>query len=150
LLFNFVVEYAIKRVQVNQDGLKLDGTHQILAYADDVNILVGSVHNVKENVEALVVATKEIGLDVNADKSKYMVTCQDRNAGRGHSVKINNISIERVEKLKYLGATLTDQNSIQEEIKSRLKLWNVYYHSVNNLYLSGCYLKKQRSRYTEL
>jgi hypothetical protein len=49
-----------KRVQVNQDGLKLNGTHQLLAYADDVNILGGRAHTVKENAEALLVATKEI------------------------------------------------------------------------------------------
>ena len=73
LLFNLALEYAIRRAQVNQEGLKLNGTHQLLAYADDVNILRGSIHTVKENAEALVVATKEIGLGVNADKTKYMV-----------------------------------------------------------------------------
>jgi hypothetical protein len=73
LLFNFTLEYAIRRVQVNRDGLKLNGTHQLLAYADDVNILGGSVQTVKENAEALVFATKEIGLEVNTDKIKYMV-----------------------------------------------------------------------------
>ena len=72
-LFNFVLENAIRRVQVKQDGLKLNGTHQLLAYADDVNILGGSVQTVRENAEALVVATKEIGLEVNADKTKYMI-----------------------------------------------------------------------------
>src|SRR5215813_13860923 len=81
LLFNFALEYAIKRVQVNQDGLKLNGTHQLLAYANDVNILGGSVDTVKENVEALVVATKETGLEVNADKTKYMVMSRNRNEG---------------------------------------------------------------------
>ena len=121
LLFNFPLEYAIKRVQVNQDDLKLNGTHQLLAYADDVNILGGSAHTVKENEEALLVATKEIGLKVNTDKTKYMVMSRDWNAGRGHSVKIDNNSTERVEEFKYLGTTLTDQNSIQEEIKSRLR-----------------------------
>jgi len=95
LLFNSVLEYAIKRVQVNQDGLKLNDTQQLLAYADDVNILVGSVHTVKENAEALVVAAKEIGLEVSADKTKYMCKSRDRNAGRGHSVKIDNSSIEK-------------------------------------------------------
>ena len=64
LFFNFALEYAIKRVQVNQDGLKLNGTHQLLAYGDVVNILGGSVHTVKGNAEALVVATKENGLVV--------------------------------------------------------------------------------------
>ena len=68
LLFNFALEYAIKTVQVNQDGLKLNGTHRLLAYAVDVNILEGSVHTVKKNAEALVAATKEIGLEVNAIK----------------------------------------------------------------------------------
>jgi hypothetical protein len=58
---------------VNQDGLKLNGTHQLLAYADDVSILGGSAHTVKENVEALVDATKEIELEVNADKTKYVI-----------------------------------------------------------------------------
>ena len=73
LLFNFALEYAVRRVQVNQDGLKLNGTHQLVVYVDDVNILGGSVHTVKENAEALVVASKEIGLEVNADKTKYIV-----------------------------------------------------------------------------
>jgi len=62
LLFKFVLEYAIRRVQVNQEGLKLNGTHLLLAYADDVNILGGSVHTVKENAESLVVDINEIGL----------------------------------------------------------------------------------------
>ena len=52
LLFNFALDYAIRRVQINQDGLKLNGTHQLLAYVDDVNILAGSVHILKENTEA--------------------------------------------------------------------------------------------------
>jgi hypothetical protein len=76
--------------------------------------VVSLVSRVKENAEALVAATKESGLEVNADKSKYMVMSRDRNAGRGHSVKIDNSSIERVEVFKYLGKTLTAQNSIQE------------------------------------
>src|SRR5215469_7821503 len=70
LLFNFDLEYANRRVQVNQDGLKLNGTHQLLAYADDVYILGRSVDTVKKNAETLVAATKEIGLEVNAHKTK--------------------------------------------------------------------------------
>ena len=74
MLFSFDFRYAIRRVQVNRDDLKLNGTHQLLAYADDVNILGGRVYTVKENAEALVVASKEIGLEVNADKTKYSDT----------------------------------------------------------------------------
>jgi len=70
MLFNFALEYAIRRIQVNRDGLKLNGIHQLLAYADDVNILAGSIHTLKENAEALVAATGEIGLEISADKTK--------------------------------------------------------------------------------
>jgi len=101
LLFNFALEWAIRRVQVNQDGLKLNDTHQLLVNADDVNILGGSMRVVKENA-ALVVAAKEIGLEVNADKTKYMVMSRDQNAGRNHSMKTNNSSFERVDEFKYL------------------------------------------------
>ena len=118
LLFNFTLQWAIRRVQVNQDGLKLNGTHQLLVYVDDVNILGGSVHTVKENTEALVVASKETGLEVNADETKYMVMSRYQNAGRSHGMKTDNSSFEKVEKFKFLVTTLTDQNCIQEEIKS--------------------------------
>ena len=97
---------------------------------------------VKENAEALVVATKEIGLEVNVDKTKYMIMSRDQNAGRSHSMKIDNSCIERVEEFKYLGATLTSKNSIQEEIKSRLKVGNACYYSVQNLLSSSLLSKK--------
>jgi len=69
------------KAQVNQCGLKLNGAYQLLVYADDVNILGGSVHTIEENTESLVVASKEIGLEVNADKTKYVFMPQDQNAG---------------------------------------------------------------------
>jgi len=82
LLFNFALEYAIRRVQVSQDGLKLNGTHQLLACADDVKILGGSIPTLKENAEASVAATGEIGLEISADKTKYMVMSRDFNTSK--------------------------------------------------------------------
>jgi len=103
--------------------------------------LGGRVYTIKENAEALVVASKENGLEVNADKTKYIVMSRDQNAGQSQNIKIGNSSFERVEEFKYLGATLTYQNSIQEEINSRLKSGNAYYRSLQNL-LSSILLSK--------
>jgi len=111
LLFNFALEYAIGRVQVHQDGLKLNDAHQLRAYADDVNILGGGIHILKENAESLVAPTREIGLEVSADKTKYMIMYRDQIAGQIHSVRFDNSTFERVENFKYLGTTLTIQNS---------------------------------------
>jgi hypothetical protein len=70
MVLNFALRFIIKGVQVNQDGWKLNGTCQLLAYAYDFDILGGSVHAIRKNTEALVVASKENGLQVNVDKTK--------------------------------------------------------------------------------
>ena len=85
-------------------------------------------------------AAREIGLEVSADKTKYMVMSRDQNAGRIHSVRMNNSTFERVEEFKYFCTTLTNQNAIQEEIKSRLRVGNACYYSVQNL-LSSMFTK---------
>ena len=104
-------------------------------------ILGGSIHTLKENAEALVAATRESGLEVSADKSKYIVKSLDQNAGRIQSVRIDNSTFERVEEFKYMGTILTNQNYIAEEIKSKLRSGNACYHSVQNL-LSSRLLSK--------
>jgi len=88
-----------------------------------------------------VVAGREIELDVNADKTKYMVMSRDQNAGRSHSIKTVNSSFERGEDFEYLETILTPQNSIQEEIKSSLQSGNACYHSVQNLLSSDLQYK---------
>ena len=76
--------------------MKVKGTHQLLVYADDADILGGSVNTIKENAKSLLVAIKETGLEVNADKTKYMVMSQDQNAGRSHNINIYISFFERV------------------------------------------------------
>ena len=75
-------------------------------------------YNRKKNTEGLVVAGKESGLEVNADKTKYTVMSRDRNAGRSHNIKIDNSSFGKTEEFKYVGTNLTNQNSIQEEVNT--------------------------------
>ena len=128
-MFNILIEfgipmkllcYAIKRIQVNKDGMKLNGAHHFLVYADDVIMLGGTVNTMKEKAEALIMARKETGVEINADKTKYIIMSRDQNAGQSHNMKTDNRSLESAEKFKYLGTTLTNQNSIQEEITSGL------------------------------
>ena len=95
----------------------------------------------KENAKTLVAATREIGLEVSADKIKYMVMSRDQNAGRIQNVRIDNSTFEKVEEFKYLGTTLTNQNCIAEDIKSRLRSGNACYHYMQNL-LSSRLLSK--------
>ena len=80
---------------------------------------------------------KEIGLEVNAEKTRYMVMSRDKNAGQNGYIQIGNKSFETVEQFKCMWTTLTDQNSIREGIKSRLKSANACYHSVQNLLSSS-------------
>jgi hypothetical protein len=80
--------------------------------------LDGSGCTIKKNTEAFLFGSKEIGLEVNADKTKYMVMSGDQNAGRIHNIKIDNSSFLRVEEFQYLGTNLTYQNPIQEKIRA--------------------------------
>jgi hypothetical protein len=79
-----------------------------LRKSGSVCILGGNIHAIQKKTEALVVASKEIGLEVNAGKTNCMVMSQDQNAGQNHNIKVGNKSFQRVEQFKYLGTTLTN------------------------------------------
>jgi hypothetical protein len=120
-------------MQENQVGLKLNGTHQLLAYADDVNLLGDNIHTLKKNIGTLIDASKDVGLEISVEKTKYMLLSRQQNVGKNRDMKIANRSFENVSQFKYLEMTVTNQNLIQEEIKRRLNSDNVCYHSVQNL-----------------
>jgi hypothetical protein len=118
LLLNFALEYAIRKVQENQVGLKLNGTHQLLTYTNDVNLLQDTYK--KLSICCCFITRMQVKIGTK---------------------KTVNRSFINVSQFKYLGTTVTNQNMIQEEIKRRLNSGNACYHSVKNL-LSSLLLPK--------
>jgi hypothetical protein len=108
-------------------GLKLNGTHQLLTYADDVNLLGDNIATVKKNTESLTDANKEVGLEINVEKTKNMLQSCHQDASKNCGIKIANRLFENVSQFKYLRTTVTNQNFIQEEIKSSLNSGNACY-----------------------
>jgi hypothetical protein len=103
LLFNFDLQFAIMNAQETQTMLNLKGTHQLLAYADDINLLEDNIYAIKKHTETLIDASREVGLEVNAEKTKYMLLSR-------LYIKLANRSSENVAQFQYLGTTATNQN----------------------------------------
>jgi hypothetical protein len=92
LLFNFALEYAIRKVQENKMVLKLNGTHQLLAYVDDVNLLGENIDTIGKKAETLIDASKEVVLEINVEKTKYVLLSRHQNAGQNRDIEIANRS----------------------------------------------------------
>ncbi|KAJ4437943.1 hypothetical protein ANN_13882 [Periplaneta americana] len=138
--------YAIRKVQDNREGLELNGLHQLPVYADNVTVLGENPQSIRENTGILLEASKEIGLEVNPEKTKYMIMSRDENIVRNGNIKIGNLSFEEVEMFKYLGATVTNINDTREEIKHRINMGNACYFSVEKLLSSSLLSKNLKVR----
>jgi hypothetical protein len=122
-------------------GLKLNGTYQLLVYIDDVNLLDDNIDTIKKNTQTLIDASKEVGREVNTEKTKYMLLSRHQNTGQNHDMNLANRSFENVAQFRYLGTIVRNQNLIQDEIKKKLNSGNACYHSVQNIWFSYMQLK---------
>jgi hypothetical protein len=112
-------------------------THQLLVYADGVNLLGHNIDTINKNIhtETLIDANNKARLKVNAERAKHMLLSRHQNTGQNHNTKIDNRSFESVSQSSYLGTTVTNQNLIQEEIKRSLNSGNSCYHTDRNFFL---------------
>ena len=150
LLCNFALQYAIRRVQENRIGLELNGKHQLLVYADDVNMLWENLQTVRKNAEIFIKASKDIGWEVNSENTKYMTTSRHQNVKQNLNIVIGNLSFENEEKFRYLGVTITNTNDMREEIKHRIT-WemHVIIH-LGKFYLPVCFPRNWKVRQIKL
>ncbi|KAJ4431256.1 hypothetical protein ANN_19853, partial [Periplaneta americana] len=131
------LEYAIRKIQKNREDLELNGLHQLLVYADDVNMSGENPQMIRKNMEIVLKASKKIYLEIIPGKTKYMIMSRDQNIVRIGNIKIGNLSFQKVEKFKYLGAAVTNINDTREEIKRSNNVGNACYYSAEKFLSSS-------------
>jgi hypothetical protein len=105
-------------------GLKLNGTYQLLVYADDMNLLGDDTETIQKNTQTLIGSGKQVGLEINTERTKYMLLSHHQNAGQNHGIKMANRCSENVAQFRYLETTVKNQNLNKGKIKRRLNSGN--------------------------
>ena len=112
----------------------MNGKYQLLVYADGVNMLGENLQSIGENTEIFIKASKDIGLEVNSERSKYIITSRQQNVVQNQNIVMENSSFEKVEKFKYLGVTVTNMKDTCKEIKRRIiNKGNACYYSLEKM-----------------
>lgn len=137
LLFNLVLEWVIRRIDINWKGTLMNTSRQILGFADDLDLLGRGVIAVKEVFVQLERAAAIVGLSINEDKTKYMAIERKLRSRLGQNLTIDDYNIEVVQSFKYLGSTLNAQNDLQEELNLRLHQANCCYFGLRKLLKSN-------------
>jgi hypothetical protein len=115
-------------------GMKLNGTHQLLVYADDVNLLGDNIDTIRNNTETLNDASKAAGLEVNTEKTKYMLLSHHQCAGQNHDIKIANRCFENVAQFRYLGCLKHSRKDTQQsQLKKEDTLTTTYVRIWENI-----------------
>ena len=118
LLLNFALEYAIRRVQENTIGLELNEKYQLLVCTDDVSMLIDNLQTLWDNVEIFIKASRDIALEANSQKTKYMTIPHHQHVIQNQNIVIENLSFENVEKCNDLGLTVTNTNTFVKKLNA--------------------------------
>ena len=145
LLFNITLEKAVRGVNIDKHGTIFIKSGQLLAYADDIDIMGRNIMTVKDAFESLNREASVLGLKVNADKTKYMVAT-NASGIRGQTVNIGEYNFEIVNSFVYLGSLLNVENDIEEEIRRRIAIGNRCYYGLKKQFQSKTLQRKLKCK----
>lgn len=143
LLFNLALEHTIRQIPIDTKGTLFFKSTQLVAFADDINILSRSAQRAKETLLNLDDAAKEVGLQINESKTKIMTQTR-KQMTNNQTLTIGGYNLERVDKFTYLGSELTQDGQESNEIKRRIQLANKTYFSVLPIIKSRCIHRKTK------
>jgi hypothetical protein len=145
ILFNIVLEYVISRLTITPKDTAFNRLTQCIAYADDIVLSGRSVNYLKETSEELKQGAKKVGLEINQDKTKYMIMTKNKDKWqRVQDFTSGEVSCERVNTFKYLGSVLNEENDIDLPIRSRVMAGNKCYYDLGSIMRSKSISRKSK------